>query len=253
MKCPECGNGLTAVVLKTELGNVELDYCAQCAGVWADQGEVNFIKPKELEPLRRLFPASPLRSTIQYHLCPRDQNTLEIFKGESIPIELEVFRCPHCSGFWFPQGNLFGFKSAQKAKLDYFKQWRIPLPSIYAILLPLFLLTVIGGGVLATVIGIKQGTELRTQAKSLMSKPLVFFPQRGDVVISFTTEKPAIATVKYWLTPDVVSDIVVSNAPQKVHMVTLKNLEVGKTYSYQVIITDPESIVSPIYQFTVRE
>lgn len=38
MKCPTCPD---AVLLLTERQGVEIDYCAQCRGVWLDRGELD--------------------------------------------------------------------------------------------------------------------------------------------------------------------------------------------------------------------
>ena len=40
MKCPVC---LTTDLTMTERQGVEIDYCAQCRGVWLDRGELDKI------------------------------------------------------------------------------------------------------------------------------------------------------------------------------------------------------------------
>lgn len=252
MLCPECNATLSPIQLTTATGNVVLDYCATCGGIWSDQGEINFVKLKDLGPLSRLLPQKPQHPTIQYHLCPKDRNTLELFKGESVPADISIFRCQVCGGIFFPEGTLPNFKHAQESKINYFKSWKIPLHSVYAILLPLLLILVLGGGLLATIVSVQRGTDIRSKAKEAVSKPLVLSPAASEILISFTTITPSITKIKYWIKPDVVTEAWVSPAPDTVHTVRLKYLEENQSYSYQLIVTEPNPYESPVYLFTTK-
>lgn len=252
MFCPDCNQKLLPLTLKTDTGNITIDYCASCGGVWADQGEVNFIKEKDLGSLKSVLPLDYIPVLNPSHFCPRDREKLTLFKSESVPQNLEIYRCQKCSGIWFPQNSFLTFKEAQATKLDYFKKWNIPLHSIYAILLPVLLIAVMTGGIAATLIGLKDGTDTRTRAKDVLSEPLVVSPEDGQVLISFSTYKEATTKIKYWLNPNEVTEIWASATPQTTHTVILKNLETGKAYSYQIMIVDPEPLTTPIYVFTAK-
>lgn len=252
MLCSECNHPLLPITLKSDTGQVNLDYCGSCGGIWSDQGEVNFLKLKNLGPLLMLLPKSPTHPTIKYLLCPKDRSTLEIFKGQSVPLDLSIYYCPTCRGMFFPEGSLREFKKAQAAKLDYFKLWKIPLHSIYAILLPLLLILVLGGGLVATLVGVHQGTDVRTRAKEQISKPLVISLKEDEVLISFTTLKPSTSKIKYWLRPEITTEVWVSIVPKTNHTLDLKNLEENKTYSYTISVVEPEKITSPVYTVTTK-
>lgn len=40
MKCPKCGADLA----EKELGNVKVDVCAECGGMWLDAGEMDLLR-----------------------------------------------------------------------------------------------------------------------------------------------------------------------------------------------------------------
>jgi Zn-finger nucleic acid-binding protein len=89
--CPKCDVAL----LNAQDGDVAVDYCDQCRGVWLDAGE--------LEALGGRLPAI-LRTTTQHqHLCPRcDRPLNEIeFTGN-----LTLDQCPAGHGLWFDADEL---------------------------------------------------------------------------------------------------------------------------------------------------
>ncbi len=54
MKCPKCGMDLQEIVF----GDVRVDNCFSCGGIWLDEGELDAILQKEagfLRKLRNLF------------------------------------------------------------------------------------------------------------------------------------------------------------------------------------------------------
>lgn len=52
MKCPKCGANLTAI----DLHGVQIDRCAECEGIWLDNGELEILR-KHHDPgfVARLF------------------------------------------------------------------------------------------------------------------------------------------------------------------------------------------------------
>ena len=86
-----------------------------------------------------------------------------------------------CGGIFFPEGTITQFKDAQEIKINYFKTWKIPLHSIYAILLPLLLIIILGSGLIATLFGIQRGSDVRIKAKETVSKPLLQYRYEADL------------------------------------------------------------------------
>ena len=51
MKCPKDGSPLETV----QVGNVSVDKCTGCAGIWLDTGELEAIEAQDSGFLRRIF------------------------------------------------------------------------------------------------------------------------------------------------------------------------------------------------------
>jgi hypothetical protein len=178
---------------------------------------------------------------------------MTIFRGESIPYDLSVYQCKKCGGFWFPFNTLNRFKAAQKTKLDYYKQWKIPLPSVYSVILPLMILIILGTGLLAVMTGINRETDTRIKADVPISKPLVLHPDATSVIISFKTDTPVTTKIIYWQRPNAKTETWVSSMARIDHTIQLGNLDSGATYSYQLFVQDRPDSESPVYSFTVGE
>jgi Zn-finger nucleic acid-binding protein len=56
MKCPVC---TTVDLLMSERQGIEIDYCAQCRGVWLDRGELDKIIERSGQDLGREPAAAP--------------------------------------------------------------------------------------------------------------------------------------------------------------------------------------------------
>ncbi len=267
MFCPECNHNLQPISLKPEGFNqitgpyqnkvptidIVLDYCPNCGGVWSDAGETNFLQMKQIEPLISSLPNNPAPTNANYQLlvCPKDRQILRIFKRESIPMYLNVLRCQTCGGIWFPQNNFAPFKKAQEAKINYFKLWNIPLPSIYAVLLPVLIFALLIGGLISTITNIRQNQEVRIKASDAISQPLTIQPKNYEMLISFTTKETTATKIKYWTEGGSINEVWVSETPKTNHLIKLTNLD-NKTYSYQIILPPPVNLESQVNQFTVK-
>lgn len=268
MLCPECNHPLLPITLKvtpyTQFAaapltsriqhEVALDYCSDCGGVWSDQGEVNFIHSESLQPLLNVLPQTPTQTHTDYRflICPRDRSSLRVFNRESIPSYLTLLRCNTCGGIWFPHATLPEFKAAQEIKLNYFKAWKIPLTSVYAILLPLLILFFLGTGIYVTLTGVQQKTETRTSAEGFISEPLAISLSNTSVLISFNTKSPATTKINYWSKSGSVTEIWVSQVPKTNHTLVLRNLETNLIISYQLEVISPQKVTSPIYTFSPK-
>jgi len=51
MKCPKCGMRLEEI----EVGNVHVDKCSGCQGIWLDKGELELIREQEAGFMGRLL------------------------------------------------------------------------------------------------------------------------------------------------------------------------------------------------------
>jgi Zn-finger nucleic acid-binding protein len=100
--CPACKEAMIVV----EFEGVEVDYCANCHGVWLDTGELELIT--ELAGSR----TGPLEAALGHlssarhgrRRCPRCRRKMRILPVLPQPIELDA--CPAGHGLWFDAGEL---------------------------------------------------------------------------------------------------------------------------------------------------
>lgn len=108
--CLKC----TAVLDKTRLGDVEVDYCRECGGLWLDHGELERIvrttrnAPDVVKVLRRkLIPlptATPVPSDTR-DACPAcARTTMQEFAIGGLHIDF----CTRCEGIFLDKGELDG-------------------------------------------------------------------------------------------------------------------------------------------------
>ena len=104
LDCPRCNASLEEI----ELGNVFVDRCPRCAGIWFDNaevGELTGLKP-ELKGFESIVPASGLDSA--HMLCPRCDSVplRRLSVPSSIGREVVFYRCASCLGTWLDRGEL---------------------------------------------------------------------------------------------------------------------------------------------------
>lgn len=105
MNCPRCQNQLKTVVH----GDLELDECPECAGIWFDQGEFGRAKAAAAPDLQWLdfdFWKQPERFRLSARptQCPRCNAELFALNYEKTGVEVDV--CNQCHGVWLDDGEL---------------------------------------------------------------------------------------------------------------------------------------------------
>lgn len=253
--CPDCGHSLLAKrVITHSWGRVEVDQCPFCAGIWFDHFEVNQVPLSEIKRLSKEKPKLKPGEAIGEGKCPHCLVALVPLRSESVPKYLNVLSCPQCRGNWFSQKNLFAFKKAQKAKIDYFKRWRIPLPSTFSVLLPVLVLVALTLTIPAILIKLKEQEEIRIRAGEVLIKPTVIKLNPTLVIVTWATTAPVTSEIKYWTQDLRPKTITVSEILSTNHIVELKNLTPKVDYFYQLILKDKEGnlIPSTLYSFTTK-
>lgn len=119
--CPRCSQTLQI----TRMGNVEVDGCPGCGGVWFDDKELTAVAQThavQLGVLEDRFqagqPAGGRRGTMQ---CPTCQHALAEFEFKHSPgIKLDA--CQQCKGIWVDDGELRAIQdrlmSAQRSSVS---------------------------------------------------------------------------------------------------------------------------------------
>ncbi len=100
INCPKCSS--EALVETPALGNIPLDVCPGCSGIWFDKGE-----------LEALLKQSPAGGSADFNLinpkagslaCPRCKNKMS--RGGLVNPLLLVDKCEACGGVWLDANEL---------------------------------------------------------------------------------------------------------------------------------------------------
>lgn len=254
--CPKCNHTLTPLTVNTEgKGRINLEHCYYCGGVWLDHYDINRLSFNDALYLSRMATKEDLDKIKSSNACPRDKTDLLQVRSESVPEGITVLSCPKCGGNFITKNELKDLKKAQKVKIDYFKTWKIPLPSINSVFIPVFVLFAATLGVFFTVKNIRQGQEARIKAQEMISTPAIVVSQIGSVAVNFTTSVPALSSVSYQAKGEKEPHTVpVSTKKQTSHTVILQNLEPKMTYTLKIYVEEiPDQILSsPSYSFTTN-
>jgi len=100
MRCPACKHELVVV----EREGIEVDWCAQCHGIWFDAGELELLAEKVGTHLSPGMIGGVSNSSEARRRCPRGRRKMEKASPES-NAELLLDRCPR-HGLWFDAGEL---------------------------------------------------------------------------------------------------------------------------------------------------
>jgi Zn-finger nucleic acid-binding protein len=121
MLCPKCNEEM----LVLELRNVEIDFCADCNGIWLDEGELELLLPPESKSGSAIAGALQNSERLKGkgdRKCPVCGKRMLLV---DIPIDaippattpsVEVDKCPRNHGLWFDKGELQTITSAAKGE-----------------------------------------------------------------------------------------------------------------------------------------
>ncbi len=103
MDCPVCRGAMITL----ELGDVEIDHCVGCGGIWLDAGELELLMEGAAKAGDLLDSFQEERAaTERLRRCPIcDRKMVKIVAGRSKPALL-IDKCRQGDGLWFDQGEL---------------------------------------------------------------------------------------------------------------------------------------------------
>src|SRR3972149_10217904 len=120
MKCPDCGQDL----VETPVTNIDKSFrCESCGGFWVEGWVVNRVAEGQMRELPEIKPKIE-KFGQKSNNCPMDGSPLFGNTSEQIPPEVVAVKCSHCGWWWFGVDNLFKFKKAYAAKMNYLKWWK---------------------------------------------------------------------------------------------------------------------------------
>lgn len=106
MQCPACNVPLDSL----RVGNIELDECPRCLGLWFDRGELHEVITTRLSSrlARREFPLEPPATDQRLGPCCRCGGSLMAQKSQGP----SPAACARCGGFWVPQAAFVALSDA---------------------------------------------------------------------------------------------------------------------------------------------
>lgn len=230
MLCPNCQEKLTTV----KFGQVEVFHCLNCGGSFFEENEINRISFSEAKKITAdkktgFISAAP-------KLCPKDNLPMKAIQEESVPQFVTLLKCEKCQGvFTFPD-DLVNFKKAQQTKLNFFKAWQLPLPSLKSILVYSFLiLTTVS--LLTSFHTISTNQSLKTQADDVI-KSIKISAVNNITVIYFITKVPFQSEAVFF-NQQTGQEIrrIISKKPSKTHFLTVNDIAPSKTTTLKIILT----------------
>jgi Zn-finger nucleic acid-binding protein len=100
INCPKCSS--EALVETNTLGNIPLDVCPGCSGIWFDKGELEaLLKQSQGWHSADFNLISPKAEGL---ICPRCKNTMT--RGGMVNPLLLVDKCQSCDGVWLDAHEL---------------------------------------------------------------------------------------------------------------------------------------------------
>lgn len=252
--CPDCGGVLVPLNEKLENGkDISINYCFSCGGYWCDHWKANDISYNDFVKLSAKLPVFDKETVYGGNgKCPFCSVLLDILRSESVPVDLRIKVCPQCQGNWFPQGQFSKFKIAQKAKLDYFKTWNIPIQSIFQVLIPVFILVFLGASIPVSMYLSQKQQNDQISASELVHNVQVIPAGEKQVIIAFSTNIALPTEVEYGKAIFDFKKVPVSVSASTFHSVHLANLDLEKYYYRIIVHEEGRAIPLPLRSFTVR-
>jgi Zn-finger nucleic acid-binding protein len=103
MDCPKCGN---RKLVASQVGQVEVDKCKSCGGIWCDHNELADLLSESPWRLKKLTGKRPHEElNLKKADCPRDgRQLMRVYSAGGSSIVLDS--CPQCQGIWLDGGEL---------------------------------------------------------------------------------------------------------------------------------------------------
>lgn len=109
MKCIKCEGQL----LPVRAGDVEVDQCDSCHGIWFDSGELaKIVSASDVDALRRRaahtkeLEEKRRRADQQRASCPRCRGEGKLVQIASLTSDIHIDTCAVCGGQWLDGGEL---------------------------------------------------------------------------------------------------------------------------------------------------
>lgn len=232
MSCPNCENQMTVKVLE----NQTILHCSQCGASFFEDNGINRITAAEAEKLAEEKETDEVSGADK--LCMKDGSVMKpMNRSENIPEDVTLLQCPVCKSIFVFSDDLIAFKQAQNAKINYFKTWKMPLPSLASVVVLSFV-ALVAALVFSRSVYFQGNSIGTTQAKDVIKK--VYASKSGQYIfISFNTQIPVTSTVIF---RDITNGkIILKNITSQyntIHYITTGDFNPTDEIFYTIIIRD---------------
>ena len=232
MICPNCKEMMGEDILDGQ----SILHCSNCGGSFFQENGINRISISSAQKLAAETKVNNISS--EDKLCPKDRTLLVPFQSEeSIPPDVTLLHCPSCNGIFSYPNDLVIFKKAQAVKIDYFKLWGIPLPSIKSVAVLSVFLFVSLVSLLAYTYWQNQNINY-IQAQDLI-KNIYQTTSNRYLFISFKTLLPLKSRLIFTdATSGQTIEKIVNSKPSTFHQLTTADVNIEDEIYYQIILTD---------------
>lgn len=217
MVCPRCGHSLN------QSKHWNIMHCSYCGTNVLEDNIINRISLQEARELD-VHTNQPQINNIS-HLCPYDHAPLSLLQEESIPQFVTILKCHICQRIVISGDDLVAFKKAQKAKVNFFKNWQMPLPSLHSVLV-YSMLVALGLTTLSMFGTIFTPHTTSTQARDII-KNITISQNNANTIIYFTSIVPISSRITFYNKSNnkVLLDSVISNAFTTVHLINITSIQ----------------------------
>ena len=259
--CPDCNHILTTEAIPTDApgGMITFNRCPYCGGVWFNHFDINRFPTYHAIRLAGQAARGELLKLSGTNRCPHCGVSLQPLNAESVPDTVHIRTCRVCRGHWVSKKDLVTIKKHQDQNLIEAKLSTIPLPSIYAVLIPVLIIGLVSLSVPLTINRIRQTQESQIRARELLSTPMVIpietTGKTRSALISFSTSQLGTSMLELRSSQFAgTKQLAVSTTPSSLHTIKLVDLTPNSIYSYRLIITDQNGVktASSEYQFKTQ-
>ncbi len=237
MTCPQCSENLNSLIINTIDGSEKsIEECLNCGAHFLDGYLINDISVETARNIDSVLPKKhlPISGEPKCHHCGQ---VMFAIADDTVPKTVTVYNCPNGHGDFFPKGQLFLFKKAQDAKINFAKIWGIPLKTALSVIIPLFVIFTSVTVLPAVVQELNKNQENRVKASEILTTPLITPISDTQVLISFSTVNNTTTNIIF--TEGLKKSFLVSDTPQKNHLLNVENLPLATTFKY-IIVIDPK-------------
>jgi hypothetical protein len=227
-------------------------HCPVCGTNVLEDNAINRITLSDAKRLS-IHADGPKNDTIS-QLCPVDHTPLKLLREESIPQFVTILKCSECSRIVVSGEDLVAFKKAQKSKVNFFKNWQIPLPSLHTVLVYSFLVG-LGLTTLSMFGSIFTPTNTRTQARDVIKNITITKNDTGYIVY-FTTIAPFSSRITFYnkTTNKVLLEQDISKGQNTVHLLQIRNLEPSTNIYFKITLSnDVHTVISDPTPYTITQ